>query len=126
MPLVYTPAYYYVSALVARVVGPGFLPLRLVSLASSLTSIGVIFAFVKRETSSRRAAALAACLYAALFRASGAFFDAARVDALIVAAMSRWCRAALGALAAAARSAVPRSSRRAAAPPGGLWPAARR
>ncbi len=84
VPLVYTPFYYYVSALVARVTGPGFLPLRLVSLGSSVLSLGVIFALVRRETESLRAAALAACLYAALFRAGGAWFDVARVDALFM------------------------------------------
>ena len=102
VPLVYTPAYYYVSALVARVVGPGFLPLRLVSLASSLPSLGVIFALVRRETSSLRAATLAACLYAALFRAGGAYFDAARVDALFMLLLL----AAMYALRAARRPAA--------------------
>ena len=80
----YTPLFYYVSAAVTKVVGPGFVPLRLVSFVSSLGSFFIIFLMVKRETGSSYSGGLASCLYAATFRLSGAWFDLARVDSLFL------------------------------------------
>jgi hypothetical protein len=68
--LQYTPLYYYVSAAAARVFGEGFLPLRLVSLVSTLWSMAVIGALVWRETRDRRSSVVAACLFAATYRAA--------------------------------------------------------
>ncbi len=89
------------------VLGVDFMALRLVSLVASLGCLGLLFALVRRETGSMIAAALAACLYAATYRLSGAWFDIARPDSLylllILAALaalrldpSRW-RAAIAA-----------------------------
>lgn len=81
-PFIYTPFYYYVSAVPARVLGNGFLPLRLVSLAASLGSLVLIALFVRKRTRSASASFLAACLFAATFKLTGAWFDLARVDSL--------------------------------------------
>ena len=78
----YAPLYFYVSALVALVLGNGFLPLRLVSFVASLGSFAFIFLIVRRRTSAQFPAFLAACLFAATFRIAGAWFDIARVDSL--------------------------------------------
>jgi hypothetical protein len=85
VPLQYTPLYYYVSAAVATFVGEGFLPLRLVSIASTLWSMVVIGAFVRRETGDLRMSVLAACLFSATYRAAGAWFDIPNTDMLRLA-----------------------------------------
>jgi len=82
VPLVYPPLYFHLSAAVARLLGDGFLPLRLLSAACSVGSFVLVFAFVRRETASPLAAFLSVGLFAATFRAAGTFFDLARVDAL--------------------------------------------
>lgn len=79
---IYTPLYWYVSAAVSVVLGVGFLPLRLVSLTASLGCFYVLYRFVRRETRSATWALVSAGLYAATYRASGAWFDLARVDSL--------------------------------------------
>src|SRR5262249_48573766 len=50
VPLIYAPLYDWVSALVALATGIGYLPLRLVSFASSFAAFALIFAFVRRAT----------------------------------------------------------------------------
>ena len=82
VPYIYTPLYFYVSAALARVIGIGFLPLRIVSFVSSLGCLLLIAGWVRRETDSRLFGLLAAGLFAATFRAGGAWLDIARVDSL--------------------------------------------
>jgi 4-amino-4-deoxy-L-arabinose transferase-like glycosyltransferase len=82
VPYTYTPLYFYLSAAVAKVIGLGFAPLRLVSFLSSLGSLALILLLVKRETSSGFYGVLAAGLFSATYRASGAWLDIARVDSL--------------------------------------------
>lgn len=84
IPFLYTPLYYYSSAALSYALGIGFLPLRLVSLASSLGSFYIIYLIVKQETSSKFSAMLASCLFAATYRIGGAWFDVARVDSLFL------------------------------------------
>jgi glycosyltransferase involved in cell wall biosynthesis len=81
----YTPLYFYVAALVAKVIGVGFLPLRLVSFAASLGAGVALVAIVKRETSRLSAGLVAAGLFAAAYRESGDWYDLARVDSLFIA-----------------------------------------
>ena len=82
---IYPPLYYYVGAGLSLVMGVGLLPLRLISLVSSIGCFVLLFLFVKRETEDAAAGILAAGLYAATFRQSGAWFDLARVDSLFLA-----------------------------------------
>ena len=84
VPFMYTPLYFYVSAAVSSIIGAGFFSLRLVSFVSSLGSLFLIFLFVKKETGSRFWGILSSCLFAATFRASGAWFDIARADSLFL------------------------------------------
>jgi 4-amino-4-deoxy-L-arabinose transferase-like glycosyltransferase len=84
VPAIYTPLYYYVSALVSRITGIGFLPLRLVSFAASLGIFVLLYMFGKKATGSRRYGVLAAGLFAASYHLCGAWFDIARVDSLFV------------------------------------------
>lgn len=84
IPFIYTPLYFYASAVVSKIVGTGFLPLRLLSLVSSVGCFFIIFLIVKRETKSTFAALLAPSLFAATFVISGAWFDIGRVDSLFL------------------------------------------
>jgi hypothetical protein len=93
----YPPLYFVLSAGVALVTGVGYLPLRIVSIAGSLASMGLLYAIVRNEGGARWCGLVAAGLFAAGFRVTGGFYDVARVDALLVALL-------LGFLLAAARA----------------------
>jgi hypothetical protein len=101
----YPPLYYWVAAAAAKLTGVGFLPLRLVSLAASLGSMATLAWLVTRETGDRIAGLIAAGLFAATFRISGAWFDTGRVDSLFLAltllalAWGRWARGWRGGVA---------------------------
>ncbi len=82
IPLNYTPLYYGVAAVVSRLLGGDFLPLRLVSFLCALGVMALLFAMVRWETGSARAGTLAATLFAATYRLAGAWFDVARADSL--------------------------------------------
>jgi 4-amino-4-deoxy-L-arabinose transferase-like glycosyltransferase len=84
VPYVYTPLYFYVCALFARISDLGFLSMRVVSFLSSLGCLLIIFLLVRRETRDTFAGLLAASLFAATFRLSGAWLDLARVDSLFL------------------------------------------
>ncbi len=84
IPFFYTPLYFYLSAGVSKILGVGFFPLRLISFIASLGCFAVLYLIVERETKSRFSAFLSASLFAATFRASGAWFDIARVDSLFL------------------------------------------
>ncbi|MDD5088729.1 MAG: glycosyltransferase family 39 protein [bacterium] len=87
VPAMYPPLYYYASAAFASVTGLGFLPLRIVSLLASLACFALIGSFVWKQSRDRLAALLAVGLFAATYAESGAWFDTARVDTLMVAFM---------------------------------------
>ena len=80
VPYPYTPLYFWVSGALAHVTGVGFLPLRLVSLLSSLGCCAVLIRIVWSETGDLVAGILASGLFTATFAVSGAWFDIGRVD----------------------------------------------
>lgn len=81
----YPPLYYWLAGALAKVIGLGFLPLRLISLVASLAAMATLAYTVLRETGNRTAGLVAAGLFAATFHISGAWFDTGRVDSLFVA-----------------------------------------
>jgi 4-amino-4-deoxy-L-arabinose transferase-like glycosyltransferase len=81
----YPPLYYWVAAAVAKLVGIGFLALRLVSVAGSAAVMAALGLMAGRETRDRLAGLVAAGLFAATFVISGAWFDTGRVDSLFLA-----------------------------------------
>jgi Dolichyl-phosphate-mannose-protein mannosyltransferase len=83
-PFIYPPFYYYVSALVAKVVGLGYFAPRLVSVVSIVGCFALLFFWVWRETRSRLAACVAMGLFAATYDLSGRWFDIARGDSLLL------------------------------------------
>ncbi|MBI4847166.1 MAG: glycosyltransferase family 39 protein [Nitrospirae bacterium] len=84
IPYNYTPLFFYVSAAAAFFFKVGFLPLRLVSIISSLGCFYLIFSFVKQETESRFSGFLASGLFAATFHLSGSWFDVGRPDSFFL------------------------------------------
>jgi len=88
-PFIYTPLYFYLSALVAKLTGfglpsRGFFPLRLVSALSFLGCSAIIFCLVRRETRNWFAGLVSSCLFIATFQITGGFADIARVDSLFL------------------------------------------
>jgi 4-amino-4-deoxy-L-arabinose transferase-like glycosyltransferase len=77
-PFLYPPLYYYVSAAVSFVTGMSLLPLRLVSMASSLGCFWLVYRLVARETGRRYAGIVARGMFAATYRIGGAWLDLAR------------------------------------------------
>jgi len=84
IPFLYTPFYFYVSALVSSIAGIGFKSLRLVSLVSSLGCFYIIFLMVFKETGSKYSGILAVSLFAASYPLTGTWFDIGRVDSLFM------------------------------------------
>jgi 4-amino-4-deoxy-L-arabinose transferase-like glycosyltransferase len=84
VPFIYPPLYHYASALMALLTGIGLLPLRLVSFLCSLGCFLFVYRIVVKETGSRRAALVAVGMFAATYRAGGAWLDVARVDSLFL------------------------------------------
>jgi len=80
----YPPLYAWTSAGIAWFIGVGFLPLRLVSIAASIGTMVVLAVFVRRSTGRWLPGLLAAGIFAAAFRATGAWYDIGRVDSLFV------------------------------------------
>jgi hypothetical protein len=81
----YPPLYFFVSAAVARVLGASYLPLRVVSLVSSLACFALLGRLVQKETGSAAAGTGAAGVFAATYFATGTWFDVGRVDSLFLA-----------------------------------------
>jgi len=84
-PFLYPPLYFYLSAGLAKLTGSSLLALRLISFLASLLVFWGIFEIVRRETHSGLMGFLAAGLFAATFRVTGAWLDVARVDTLFLA-----------------------------------------
>ena len=80
VPYPYTPLYFWVCGILSHVIGVGFLPLRLVSLLSSLGCCAMLVAIVRRETGDVVAGVLASGLFMVTFAVSGAWLDIGRVD----------------------------------------------
>lgn len=106
VPYIYTPLYYWVAAGAAAGMGSGFVPLRLISVLSTLGCFGLLVLMGRRESGAWEVGLLAAGLYAATFEVAGAWMDLARVDALFLLLLlgglyaARWARGAGGLVAA--------------------------
>jgi Dolichyl-phosphate-mannose-protein mannosyltransferase len=84
IPLTYTPAYFYLAAALTKILGVGFLPLRLISIAASLGLLIVIGRLAAREAQDVRAGVLAAGVFAAMFGWTDGWLDLARNDSLFL------------------------------------------
>ncbi|HYE95618.1 MAG TPA: glycosyltransferase family 39 protein [Rubricoccaceae bacterium] len=101
VPYLYPPLYYAAGAPLAAVMGAGFLPLRLLSVAATLACAALVYHLAARPDTTggkpdREAGFVAAALFVGAYFAGGAWFDVARVDMLFLALF-------LGGVAAARR-----------------------
>jgi hypothetical protein len=102
----YPPLYFAVSAAAASVLGVSYLPLRLVSVGSSLICFALLGRLVQRETGNAAAGIAAAGAFAATYFVTDTWFDIGRVDSLFLALSTgglyaaRWMRGPRGAVAA--------------------------
>ncbi len=85
VPFLYTPLYYYIGAAACWVGGAGFPALRWLSTLCTVACMVVQFSMASRLANSRLAGVVAAGYFAALYAATGWWFDLARVDMLYVA-----------------------------------------
>jgi Dolichyl-phosphate-mannose-protein mannosyltransferase len=84
IPLTYTPGYFYLAAAFSRIIGVGFLPLRLISVVSSVGLLAVTARLASRETGDAHAGILAAGLFGAMFGWTDGWLDLARTDSLFL------------------------------------------
>jgi Dolichyl-phosphate-mannose-protein mannosyltransferase len=80
--LIYPPLYFYLAAGLARLIGFGFGPLRIVSFLSTLGCGLILFLAVREQSRRKFAGFLAAGCFATTFMIVGQWFDIARVDML--------------------------------------------
>jgi 4-amino-4-deoxy-L-arabinose transferase-like glycosyltransferase len=84
-PWPYPPLYFWLSGALVRVTGLNLFTLRLVSFVASVVVLALLVLIVRRATGNLVAGIVAAGLYAATYRVSGAWADTARVDSLLLA-----------------------------------------
>lgn len=83
IPFVYTPFYFYLSALFSLIFGDGFFALRLVSIFSSIGIFLLLFILIKKKINILYAI-IAMGFFAATYRMGGTFFDIGKPDMLFV------------------------------------------
>lgn len=86
-PYIYTPLYFWISAFFAKMFGANFVVMRAVSLVSTLACAAILYGLARSGGCKKLQSALAAFLFLALFKVSGAWYDLARVDMLFLAFM---------------------------------------
>lgn len=84
LPLTYTPFYFYLAAGAAKIFGDGFLAPRLVSVLATAGVLALIFRLVLDASGSKLYAWLAAGIFAASYRFTGAWLDLAKTDSLFL------------------------------------------
>lgn len=85
VPHVYMPLYAWLGGLLFRPAGPGFLPLRLLSLAAVLATAALVFWIARRESGRTWPGLACAGLFLGGYRITGFWYGLARVDALFIA-----------------------------------------
>ncbi len=83
VPSIYTPLYFYFSSFLARLVGFGFLPLRLISFCATIGVSILTYLVVHRENKDILLALISVGIFSSMFKSAGAWFDIARVDSLL-------------------------------------------
>lgn len=85
VPYPYPPFYYYAAIPIANLTGVNLLSLRLLSLLATVATAVTLYALVRHETQRWEIGVIAAGLFIATYRASGAYMDVGRIDSLFVA-----------------------------------------
>jgi hypothetical protein len=84
VPLIYPPVYFYLAALISKILGLGFAALRLVSSLAFAGCLVFIFLMIDKATKDRYSSLIGTGFFAATYPLSGIWFDVARVDTLFV------------------------------------------
>ena len=84
IPMIYPPFYFDLAAVLVKFTGIAFLPLRIISIASTIGCLVIIYFAVKETTNSTMISIVAAGSFATTFKLGGAWFDIARVDMLFI------------------------------------------
>jgi hypothetical protein len=85
VPHVYMPLYSWLGAVFFKVVGPSYLPLRLLSFAAVISTAGFIYWIARREGGPGWLGLVCAGLFLGGYRINGFWYELARVDSLFVA-----------------------------------------
>lgn len=84
VPFLYTPLFFWFSAGLARVVGEGFVPLRLTSILATCGTLLLLLLVVRRTTGRWLPAIVAVGLWAACYDLVDSWYDTSRADSLFV------------------------------------------
>lgn len=84
VPHVYMPLYTWLGSLLFRVTGPGFIPLRLLSLAAMMLTCSLIYAIARHESGLNWIGLVCAGLFLGGYQINGFSYELARVDALFM------------------------------------------
>ena len=109
---VYMPLYTWLGGWLLKLTGPGFVPLRLLSLSATLTTAAIIFYIARRESGFTWLGLASAGLYLGGYRLSGFWYELVRVDSLYVtlaitgAMLGVYSKSTKGILASAATLAL--------------------
>lgn len=82
VPFIYTPSYFYLSALVSYLSGVDFFAGRFVSTLAALGTGFILYRWIRREGGDWKTALITAGLFFATYKLSGRWFDVARIDSL--------------------------------------------
>lgn len=85
VPHVYMPLYAWLGGLLFRLAGPGFIPLRLLSLAAAVATAALVFWIARRESGQTWPGLVCAGLFLGGYRITGFWYGLARVDSVFVA-----------------------------------------
>jgi len=83
-PFLYAPVFFWMSALMTKVMGVQYAALRMVSTLATLGSCGVIYALVYRDTRRVSVALVSMGLFAGFYATVLGWYDIGRVDSLSV------------------------------------------
>jgi hypothetical protein len=82
VPHVYMPLYTWLGGLLFKVTGPGFAPLRLLSLTATIATAALIYGIARRESNLPWVGPACAGLFLGGYRIVGFWYELARVDSL--------------------------------------------
>jgi predicted membrane-bound mannosyltransferase len=81
---IYPPVYYYVAAAFSKILGADFFAPRLVSFLSAIGIGGIIYAWLYKDTSSKKMALIGVGLFYATYIESSRWLDVGRIDSFYV------------------------------------------
>jgi len=85
VPHVYMPLYIWLGGWLFKITGPGFVPLRLMSLAATIATAMMIYRIARRESGLRWIAIACAGLWLGGYRITDGWYELVRVDSLFTA-----------------------------------------